>query len=237
MPQVAELPDRNVTVVHRTNETVAIGGHEVPRRFSAEYEPADRSFTARLAVEVDLSGRAEVVALQVDYRPPPGERAVSSRSVRSLKLGEVLRIVVGAAADLPPPSGPAGPPTREADLTSEQREFAEKVGMSPAEYARWIMPKRPSAAEAADRFVEGYRPERMGPRTPHRGKPVSDEDLRRVAEVYRSVTKGGIETVAAELNYSRSTAARHIREARRRGILEPRFATGKPRRTSPKEDR
>jgi hypothetical protein len=58
---------------------------------------------------------------------------------------------------------------------------------------------------------------------PHRGKRVSAELLQRAADVYRAAQSSGqppLRAVEAQLHASRTTAARWLREARRRGILE-----------------
>jgi hypothetical protein len=62
-------------------------------------------------------------------------------------------------------------------------------------------------------------------RRPRRGKPLTDDQLRKVAEVWRDAAARGSRRptldVARRLYVARSTAGRWIAEARRRGILAP----------------
>jgi hypothetical protein len=71
------------------------------------------------------------------------------------------------------------------------------------------------------RFYEQYA---EGARAPRRGSPITDENLRQVAEVYRAALERGdppTETVANVLNVARSTAARWVSKARERDFLGP----------------
>ena len=57
---------------------------------------------------------------------------------------------------------------------------------------------------------------------PRRGRPVSDDHLRRVAKVYRDAVQRGdppTQTVADTMHASRATAARWVTRARERGML------------------
>jgi hypothetical protein len=68
-------------------------------------------------------------------------------------------------------------------------------------------------------------------RSPRDRRPITDETLREVADIYRVNLTGGAPTraVAETLNYSRASAGRLVMEARRRGLLpqtEPRKARG-----------
>jgi hypothetical protein len=61
-------------------------------------------------------------------------------------------------------------------------------------------------------------------RRPRRGSPLSDEELDRVAKVYRAALdrdEPATQAVADELHLARSTAARWVAKARARGILGP----------------
>jgi len=61
-------------------------------------------------------------------------------------------------------------------------------------------------------------------RTPRRGKAVSDDELRRVAAIYRTAVarrQPPTKTVATEMHVARSTAGRWVVEARKRGFLGP----------------
>ena len=61
-------------------------------------------------------------------------------------------------------------------------------------------------------------------RGPRRGSPLTEDHLRRVAEVYQAAVEQGdpaTQTVANEMHAARSTAARWVAKARERGILGP----------------
>lgn len=64
-----------------------------------------------------------------------------------------------------------------------------------------------------------------GPPTPGRGKNTPEDRVARAAEIYKQALAGGSrapgEVVATQIGYSRATAARDIRAARRRGLLPP----------------
>jgi hypothetical protein len=79
------------------------------------------------------------------------------------------------------------------------------------------------ATTSADRdaFYERYR---RGARRPRRGSPVSDANLRQVADLYRAAFRRGdppTRTIADEMHIARSTAARWVAKARDRGMLGP----------------
>lgn len=61
-------------------------------------------------------------------------------------------------------------------------------------------------------------------RTPRRGKAISDDELQRVADIYRAANarrKPPTAAVAREMNVPRSTAAKWVMKARERDLLEP----------------
>ena len=58
----------------------------------------------------------------------------------------------------------------------------------------------------------------------HRGRAHSDEELQEVADAYREAVRLGVpvqNAVAETFNVSRSTAAKRIMAARKRGYLRP----------------
>ena len=72
-----------------------------------------------------------------------------------------------------------------------------------------------------DAFYERYR---RGARRPRRGSPVTDQNLRQVADLYRAAFRRGdppTQTVADEMHIARSTAARWVAQARERDLLGP----------------
>jgi len=77
------------------------------------------------------------------------------------------------------------------------------------------------AAGAMREFYQSYA---RGSRRPRRGSPLTDANLRQVAELYRAAFDRGdppTATIAGELHIARSTAARWVAKARERGLLGP----------------
>jgi hypothetical protein len=75
--------------------------------------------------------------------------------------------------------------------------------------------------DAAAAFYEDYTKDA---RRPRRGSPLTDSNLRQVADLYRAALKRGdppTQTVADELHVARSTAARWVTKARERNLLGP----------------
>lgn len=78
----------------------------------------------------------------------------------------------------------------------------------------------PTRAEREDIYAQ-YR---EGARRPRRGSPITDENLRAVAELYRRALSEGdppTKTVCEEFHVQRATASRWIAKARERGLLGP----------------
>jgi hypothetical protein len=99
-------------------------------------------------------------------------------------------------------------------LDSLVREIATQIASAPA----------PGPSDTWEGFVQGFEAELANLARPERGKRISDEFLRQVADVYRYALGRGLAPTAAvgeAFNYSRSTAGRWIVEARRRGLLGP----------------
>jgi hypothetical protein len=72
------------------------------------------------------------------------------------------------------------------------------------------------AAEIQARLIESY--------DARSGAPLSDDVLRRVADIYRAAHAAGdppTRTVMLAFNVSRSTAGRYVQRARERGFLGP----------------
>lgn len=73
-----------------------------------------------------------------------------------------------------------------------------------------------------DTFADEY--DRVVRRTPHRGRKTSDDDLERVAEIYRAAVAAGrspAKAIVAEIPSSEEHARRKVRLARERGFLGP----------------
>jgi hypothetical protein len=75
-----------------------------------------------------------------------------------------------------------------------------------------------------NRRADFYDRHAKGARRPRKGSPLTDENLRQVAELYRAALKRGdapTQTVADGMNVARSTAARWVAKARESGFLGP----------------
>jgi hypothetical protein len=73
-------------------------------------------------------------------------------------------------------------------------------------------------------------------RTPRRGKAISDAELRRVAEIYRTAVvhrTPPTKKVATEMHVARSTAGRWVVQARKRGFLGAAPTRGKAGEATP----
>lgn len=154
-----------------------------------------RSFTAEIrdeALPVDSSVR---LAIEID------ERGVAT--CRSLKLradrvsGDLLRRV------------PLG------------RLMRNAVGAAMEKFD--VLPDgRLVSAPMTYEDVEAFRATYKGQRDPHRGKPLTDEQLRATAETYRAALKRGVPPTRAVMDeqfLSRSGASRRIALARKKGFL------------------
>ncbi len=84
-----------------------------------------------------------------------------------------------------------------------------------------VEPEVRTTSADRDAFYERYR---RGARRPRRGSPLTDENLRQVADLYRAAVKRGdppTQTVADQMHVRRSTAGRWVAAARQRGVLGP----------------
>jgi hypothetical protein len=75
-----------------------------------------------------------------------------------------------------------------------------------------------------ERVQRLYEQEAQGARQPRRGAPVTDEQLRQVADLYRAAVERGdppTRTIEDTMHVARSTASRWVARARERGLLGP----------------
>ena len=166
-----------------------------PRRFTATAEVREVG-EVRLDVELDERGHPYCRGLAVV--PAPGE-VVSGDVLRRLPVGRLLAEAVAAAAFSVEDRG-----------WTIEREGAERVGqaidLAPTERAALY-----------ERYVRGAR-------RPRRGSPLTDSNLRQVADLYRAALDRGdppTQTVADAMHVARSTAARWVAAARERELLGP----------------
>jgi len=92
-----------------------------------------------------------------------------------------------------------------------------KIGEGPEGRKRLELPGEAERAKLYARHVEGAR-------QPRRGSPITDENLRQVAGLYRAAMERGdppTQTVADAMGVPRSTAARWVAKARERDLLGP----------------
>lgn len=149
----------------------------------------------RLEVEVGSNGQGRVTALEV--RASEGER-IASDDLRRIPISRLTRQAVAGAAQRVP-AGKVAPRTLLGVMINKSRPQAE--------------------ADAAF-----YRQFTDNARHPRQGSPLTDENLRQVADIYRAADKRGeppTQKVAEVMHAARSTAARWVGKARERGFLGP----------------
>jgi hypothetical protein len=171
------------------------GELQVPRAFTAEIE--DDGMTATLDIEMD-GDRPRVRRLEVRAND------VSQEMLRRIP---VARIALNALALK------AAKPIEFGDLPDHMQVALNEQGLSD----------RTTLIELADQERHQYYQQlARGARRPRRGSPVGDEHLERVAKLYRAAVERGdppTETVGKEMHAARSTAARWVALARKRGLL------------------
>jgi hypothetical protein len=149
----------------------------------------------RLEIEVLDSGQGRVIALEV--RAPDAGR-IASDDLRRLPISRLTRQAVAGAAQHVK-AGKVAPRTLLAAMINKSRPQAE--------------------ADAAF-----YRQFTDHARSPRQGSPLTDENLRQVADIYRAADKRGdppTQKVADVMHVARSTAARWVGKARKQGFLGP----------------
>lgn len=149
----------------------------------------------RLEIEVSNNGQGRVIALEVRA---PDEGRIASDKLRRIPIGRLTRQAVAGAA-----------------------QHVEAGNVAPRTLLAAMINKSRSQAEADASFYRRYTDDARHPR---QGSPLTDENLRQVASIYRAATKRGdppTQTVADSLKVARSTAARWVGKARERGFLGP----------------
>jgi hypothetical protein len=174
---------------------VVLGEFTVPRTFTATGRHQD--FTIELEVEVDDRGRPHCRRL-----------AVSATGDGSDVTGDTLRRL--------PVAKLVGEATTEAALSQKTPRVKDPRGVTLDSCTAGPLTSN-ERSDFYGRFAQGAR-------RPHRGSPVTDENLRQVADLYRAALERGdppTKTIGLELHIGRSTAARWVAEARKRGLLGP----------------
>lgn len=190
-----------------TNSRAGITTTELP---GTGYAPigADRFVPMRYAVTADLpalplvhlvvsaaDGRPVIDELRLERRP--GGPPITSTLLRDVPLASVLRESVAIAGTV-----------RFHGVAADDPRVA---GGQELEYGSSEL-----AAAIQDSLLTAY--------DARQGVPVTDDVLRKVAEVYRAAHAAGkppTQAVAREFVVSRSTAGRYVQRARQRGFLGP----------------
>jgi hypothetical protein len=192
----------------REGITLKAGEMEVVPEFGAGIVPVPphsgvfRSFTATTTV-----GKARVVlVVEVDDRGAASCRRVevAAESVS----GELLRRV------------PVNRLLARAMAAAHFRFGEPEDGGIRIDFGEGGVARFPTPKESAE-FYESYA---RNARKPRRGSPLTDENLRNVADLYRAATRRGdppTQTVASAMSVARPTAARWVSAARKRGLLGP----------------
>jgi hypothetical protein len=189
--------------------------YAVPAHFTATVEPDESDKPGlpicHLTVVVD-HGRATCEELRVE-RGPEG-KPITGTVLRELALGEYVKVATAKVAYIavqhPRGAGPLKWRTEDGEETTvlNYRIDDEWVAI-PA-----------GGLERSERFE---RETRKSDRR-HRGTRVTDDELRRVADIYRAAhvaREAPTAAVAAQLHVSRSTAGRYVQQGRARGFLGP----------------
>jgi hypothetical protein len=148
----------------------------------------------KLEIEVGDDGNGRAIAIEV--RPRSG--GVTSENLRHLPITRLTRQAVAGAAQRVEPGKVGGHRLLEAMLTRGR-----------------------SQAESDAAFYRAYTKDARRPRS---GSPLTDDNLRSVADLYRAAIERGdppTQTVSDEMHVARSTAARWVAEARKRRFLGP----------------
>jgi uncharacterized protein DUF6214 len=161
-----------------------------------------RSFTAMISESADYPDLALDLAVDVDN--------FARTSCRELRV----RALADAAVT---------PETLRRLRLPELLRIAARAAMEKVERDdSGALRQAPMTAADAREFYELFR----GARKPRQGTPMTDDELRRIAELYRAAQARGFPPVKAITEAppkpSRATASRWVAEARRRGFLEQR---------------
>jgi hypothetical protein len=203
MSKIRAVPELNEPLV-------PMGGYlRVPRRFRVEVE--DEATVTTLHVEID---QERAWCRRVDVQAEDGGE-VTGEHLRQIPVKRYvewaltwLLYKVQTPEDLPwTPNDPIE------DLPRDMIGL-EFVHLPDGDFA--VNPV-PSGERVA--FYEQYTSKA---RRPRRGSPVTDEHLTQVAELYRAAFERGdppTQTIADTMHVARSTAARWVGLARKRGLL------------------
>lgn len=188
----------------RTWLLVDLGEFSLPRHFQAATQLD--GLNVRLEIEVDDDGKP--CCREIAIRPAQGDALrLSGETLRKVSDPRLLADAMADAAQKWVLPKKAGTPS-----------FHSGGKGDSADYHYTLRP--PTGAERAS-FYEQHA---AGARRPRRGSPITDDNLKQVSSLYREAIKGGdppTQTVADAMHVARSTAARWVMAARKRGFLGP----------------
>jgi hypothetical protein len=180
-------------------------------------------------VKIEPLDRTSWISLSYGWAVPSRFEALVDDPAQPYLLHLVVRVNAGRGAELLAMSAEVRDPTKPGGVTAEGLR-AVKVAAAirlAVQHAR----KRVAESEplGAGTFRMEGEPEDTawggGRSGPGRGRPIGDEHLQRVAEIYRAAVSTGhrapVDEVRRQLNTSRSTAGRWVQQAREHHFLGP----------------
>jgi hypothetical protein len=190
-------------------ESPAGSGLYMPSSFTCEVVLHELPYTVKMAIGVSEGAAPNLNSLTVsrrgtiavggadEIREYPGPKSIKSEALRDVPVGRVFRLALLAAVHHAPSVD--GVPT----VLERESEVAESYRRA----ARGMLSPR-SAIRAGD----------------GREVPMDDNFYREVAAVFQAATTAGdfpVQAVKDEWAMSIATANRYVKEARKRGFLDP----------------
>lgn len=185
----------------------------LPDHFQGTVLPTDAALPMATLVVRIVDREPQCVQLTLtrqdeNVRPPPAHaRPITGAVLRRVRVHELVREATAAATIRYTRQRP----------DDERANEPFNIDGEPAWEDREVWPLQEDW-EAGRLFVAN------GARQPRRGIPITDDDLRHVADVYRASMAEGRPptlTVAETMHVARPTASRWIARARARGFLGP----------------
>jgi hypothetical protein len=180
-----------------------MAGDLIPRRFKTKLDRV-RAEGPRAGLHVELvieveDDRGAARCRELYVTPHEEDGTVTKQTLSKLPVDALVRYAIAALA-MPLKTAPDG------TLIQDFAQAAARGGAIIGVY---------------ERFARATR-------RPRSGSPLTDENLRKVATVYRAAVENGhppTKTVAEAMHVARSTAARWVAKSRERGFLGPALGT------------
>jgi hypothetical protein len=181
------------------------GGLRVPETFTACFE--DERLRVRIEVVIEDEGPECVAISRLHHDSPP------LRSERRFPLRAMVNAAVrGAAFEI-------------VEVPIEQvRSLQEDARLVLHRDSRLVPDRRGNVRLYAPAFEDEHESGAGRPAESRPHRPRSDDDWRRVTELYRRAVAAGSppsHAIAAEFGVSEATARKWVQNARRRGFLRP----------------